>query len=57
MVDKHIKEIEKSVFPDPKEGEEFMDNYLRQVNILETFFYYLIKHLELNCAQEKAGKV
>ena len=31
MVDKHIKEIEKKVFSTPKEGEVFMDNYLKEV--------------------------
>jgi hypothetical protein len=31
VVDKHIKEIEKTVFPTLQEGEKFMDDFLKEV--------------------------
>ena len=37
VVDKHIKELEKSVFSTPEEGEQFMDSYLKQVLISGNF--------------------
>ena len=36
VVDKHIKEIEKGVFPTVQEGEKFVDEFLKQVWVVKS---------------------